>query len=1240
MATGTATRPRRAREVPWVVATVLVAFLVGAWSLRLWEWTPTDPFALGWDHTQILSTLRDIHDHGWYWHNPDLGYPFGQDASFFPELNVLHVLVVKAIDLVVPGVYTAGGLYFVLSFPLTGLTGYLLARSQGLGRPAGFVLGVLLANAPGHAERFGHLYLAQYWVVPVALWLVLEVARGRALLSPRSGTVPWWRGARTLLTVAAVVVVGGSGVYYVAFTLVLLAVAALGRRVAGVPADLLRGLGVMAGIVLVIAVPLAAARVGMRSSLVTGRTPAGRNPAESELFAGKLMDLLLPWPDHRLPALHYLTFAYRSATRATVETSALGVVGVAGMTGLAVVGLLALLAGRRPDPEHARWSGLMLVAFLFFTVGGLGSFVAVFATPQVRTWSRLSLYILTLALLAVGAWLTRLERRRGVLTAGVVAGVLVLVGSLDQTNPAVGPDHRAVAREMAGLRAYTTALQARVGAGCGVFQVPVLPYPETLGPYGMEGYDQLKPYLASDDLHFSAAPMRGTAAATWQSAVDPSDLAALAVDLRSAGFCALEVDTQGFAPGQDPTQRLTAAWGEPVARTADGTFVSWDLRTVGAAGAGDARRRAEVLTPVLVSVGGFEPETVGGTYGQYVGPLGGISVANPGDPTRVTVSMRVRGVGDTRREVVVTDGDTELARAAITSASTTPVTFTVDAARGANDLTVRVTGPTEKDISTERVTAAFVSDLGGAGGAGPPGGLAARPDGHRLGPSVTRPAARGWLLPWLALAALAVVRAGLVDERDPYWQVRAGLENLAGAPLSRPDSWSWDPVDRLFTQTSPAWNDALGMAWRTAGFGGFFLLGLLSMLVYTTLVLALARRLGAHPLPALGGVLAVLLLALPMVSPRATLAAESLFLAAVLGADRLRGPAARARAGVLAPGALVAGFAVAAAGSWLHLSWLVLAPALWLSLAVLCLATPALGPVRRAVVLGGAGVGLLAGLAAGPYGTRAWEVTRTVQDAAGGAVLEWMAPTAPGLALRWVPTAALALALAVAGVVHTLRRWPGRAADPRVGLSGALLVLAAPAAAGGLFGIRFVGLALLALAPLAGAGATRVARGVRVAGERPRAGRGLPQPGGAALVGGRSVARRRLADPRPPLAARPARRCATGPAARGRGPRRAPPGCRLVSDPASAGPVLLLRPDVRVWLDTRADYWGAARNREALALLSGDSTAVPAVEGATCALLADSADLPTGGLARALDADPRWVASAGAPGLRVWVRGR
>ncbi|QIM21421.1 hypothetical protein G7075_10290 [Phycicoccus sp. HDW14] len=229
--------------------------------------------------------------------------------------------------------------------------------------------------------------------------------------------------------------------------------------------------------------------------------------------------------------------------------------------------------------------------------------------------------------------------------------------------------------------------------------------------------------------------MRGTAASTWQSAVDTRDLDALAADLRSAGFCALEVDTEGFSAAQDPSGRLTAAWGNPVARTPDGTFVAWDLRRAGAAGEGDAARRAQLLEPVLVSVGGFEPEEVDGELGQYLGPLGGLSVANPGAPVRVSMAMEVRAVGTSSRELTVSDGDTVLARVTASPDVPTRLSLSVDARRGVTDLVVRVSGPTEKESSGDRVTTAFLT------------GLTVTAEGDRRAVSLLDQVATGWVLP-------------------------------------------------------------------------------------------------------------------------------------------------------------------------------------------------------------------------------------------------------------------------------------------------------------------------------------------------------------------------------------------------------------------------------------------------------------------------------------------------------------
>ncbi len=717
-----ATGGLRRGDVAFAIGAGLLALLVAVWSLRLWDWTMGTPFGLTrgtpfgleGDSTFVSMELRDIWDHGWYWRNEDLGYPFGQNGSLFPELNVLHILLVKALGLLFSDPFSPGVAYFALGFPLAAVSMYMLARSQGLSRWGGLTAGVLFACAPGHQERFGHLWLAAYWVVPVGMWVVLEVLRGRSLLGRRTGG-SWatrFLTVRSALVVAALTVLGLSGVYYVAFTLILLVFATIAVRWRlGRPSAWFGGLGSATYLVGVFLIPLAASRVGSADELVTGPVPASRSFVESELFAGKLMDLILPWQGHRLDPLSFLTFAYNASGHPTAETSALGVVALAGWVALLVVALGPLVTDRLAASELRRWSALSLVATAFYIVGGMGAFVALFFTPQLRTWSRFSLYLVLLGLLAVGWWVSRLQERRGVVTAGLVAVALTVVGVLDQTNPGQAPDHAAAAQRFDVLTAYARQLETATGPGCAVFQLPVVPFPESAGVGQMNGYDQLLPYLASKDLRFSSGAMRGTARADWQLGVDLEDPSALARELAAAGFCAVEVDSQGFTQDTDPRPRLEAALGAPVARSGDGVFTAYRLPQSG----GDSRLRTRLLEPVIVALYAYEVRSRddGSGVAQWIGPDVGLQVANLGsDTVPVSIHMDVEPAGDEKRELVVSDrSGRALVRAELDGGSTSPVDFTLEVPVGTTEVRLKTSGEPVRLLDDEILVSAQVSNL-------------------------------------------------------------------------------------------------------------------------------------------------------------------------------------------------------------------------------------------------------------------------------------------------------------------------------------------------------------------------------------------------------------------------------------------------------------------------------------------------------------------------------------------------
>ena len=101
-----------------------------------------------------------------------------------------------------------------------------------------------------------------------------------------------------------------------------------------------------------------------------------------------------------------------------------------------------------------------------------------------------------------------------------------------------------------------------------------------------------------------------------------------------------------------------------------------------------------------------------------------------------------------------------------------------------------------------------------------------------------------------------------------------------------------------------------------------------------------------------------------------------------------------------------------------------------------------------------------------------------------------------------------------------------------------------------------------------------------------------------------------------------------------------PADCHLFSTDADANAVLLLRPDVKVWIDGRTDIWGRDRLVEALTRFGGNGSPSLVPEGTTCVLLParDSGDSAgTDPLVAGLEADPAWQVLTRVDGAVVFV---
>ncbi|MGW5240243.1 hypothetical protein ACWEOW_15035 [Monashia sp. NPDC004114] len=647
----------RLRAAAGPVAVVVLTSVAATQALQVWRWRPGTPLGLSVDFLHVAALVRGYVDYGPYANNLTFGAPFGMSTGWSSTGDDLHVWILTLIQWLTRDALTTMALYFFLCFPASALAMYWLARQYSITRPAAVMAGVLFAVLPGQQERFQHLFLTAYWAIPFAAYLIIETCRGRSFWRSPSARlfVPVFGRRLPVSRLLMLVCIALGDIYYVAFTLVIIAPILALRYLAN--RDLGRALRLALPSALVALMALGSivfARMRISGETVTGPMAWGRTFVDSQNWAGQLIDLFLPWSGHRVASLATLTNVYLARTENYHESDAIGVVALIGVVGVLAVALSRLLSGKAREASVVSAIAVSaLITIGYFWQGGLDALVAVFVTPQIRTWSRLFAFIAMFGLLAVGLWISWLASRGWKAAARCAALVLLLVGVLDQTNPARAPAYEVNRARLASLSEFGTQVAARWGPQCRMFELPVVQFPEVED-------DALSDFLAlgvaAPQLSWSFGAIKGTAASDWQLGLPLTDPVALGDQLAAAGFCGVVVHKEADTRIPETIHGLATALGSPIAQTGDGLFRAYDLRPT--AESLDGRLTPDQLTtlrqrvfhPVVAGFGGVfaVPESTGPV--QRLGPTPSIGFSNMSDRTQnVRVAIEIRGTFSTNR---------------------------------------------------------------------------------------------------------------------------------------------------------------------------------------------------------------------------------------------------------------------------------------------------------------------------------------------------------------------------------------------------------------------------------------------------------------------------------------------------------------------------------------------------------------------------------------------------------------
>jgi phosphoglycerol transferase len=569
------------------VATTIVPSLLAVVGLELWRADLRVPFSYANDGLLVLAFVKDLLADGWWLSNPALGAPYGQQLYDYPfgSGNLLHVLGLLVLGLPLGDPALTTNVYYLLGFPLTALSGYLVLRKLEVSPLVASSCAIVFSVLPYHFGRgVDHLFLSAYFTVPLACYFAILAFAGRPLvalpLRPRHRP-----GAIISLVgfVVACAAIGGSSTYYAGFAALLilaggLVSAAVHRHWGSLPQAALAGGLVLATVVLSLSPVLVHdVRAGGNA------TVAARGPDEAERLSLRISELVFPVRGHRLAPLADLRERYEETTPLPTESNqALGLTGTVGLLTLLVVAVGAL-AGRGWRTGSARIlpsvAAATLVALLVSTTGGFSTLLGYAGVTQLRAWNRMSIFVAFFALVAVAVLLdlararwTGSSRARGLLVAGIVA--LPGLAFLDQTNSSLVPPHAAFRSAWSSDRQFTGSLE--LPSGSLIYQLPHVSFPEATPPGGAGAYDGLVGYLHDARYRWSFGAMRGRHA-DWASALAQKPLAAVLPAVAAAGFSAVQVDTLGY---DDAGARVLGILGETSAPSysRNGRLALVDLR--------------------------------------------------------------------------------------------------------------------------------------------------------------------------------------------------------------------------------------------------------------------------------------------------------------------------------------------------------------------------------------------------------------------------------------------------------------------------------------------------------------------------------------------------------------------------------------------------------------------------------------------------------------------------------------
>lgn len=505
-----------------------------------------DDFGTAYKHAKEVSENSK-----WIFETDRLGAPYGANYyDFMPDsLMNVDVFLLKVFGMFSDDpVVVVNITIFFLFFVIAG-TAYYSMRQLGMRNDFAIACAVLFDFTYYHFVRLiNHFCLSAYEFVPLSILLCVWLWQDDKLFRFNRD---FFKYKKNYAVIIMIFLIANNGIgYYPFFTCLFLAVTGFSKsikeKIWQPMFQMIRMVGSILFFLIIALIP------SLVYQIQNGANLTNRSVADSEKYALKIFQMLVPYKDYGIEKLQTLHREYYQVFELTeTTTSYLGLV--------AAIGFIILLVGifRSKSTKNDRRSlftlfvELNVIAVLFATVGGFSSIFANFVSQLVRGVNRISIFIQFFSLSAIGMLMTwtmeKKNKRKWVKPAIYGIFVFVFVAGLVDAIPGNYTGYSQILEEeKQSDMNFINTIESRLPEGSMIYQLPYHPYPEGGKVNKMGDYQLLIGFLYSKDLRWSYGGSKGREGDLWNQSISMLPLDQMVNKLREKGFAGIYIDKRAY----------------------------------------------------------------------------------------------------------------------------------------------------------------------------------------------------------------------------------------------------------------------------------------------------------------------------------------------------------------------------------------------------------------------------------------------------------------------------------------------------------------------------------------------------------------------------------------------------------------------------------------------------------------------------------------------------------------------